>query len=83
VDVLGVPPKEAAKEVHRLEHVISDDVLSRLEALVDFAVSSGGWIKRLRLRIKTTQEPTGDRTADSRDVMVGESRVHAGKEQEG
>jgi len=80
VDVLGLPPKEAAREVHRLEHVISDEVLARLEALVDFAVSSGGWIKRLRLRIHAGDSQKKKQAAESFEVAVGESKIHAGRE---
>lgn len=82
VDVLGVSPREAAREVHRLEHVISGEVLTRLETLVDFAVSSGGWIKRLRLRIKAAEDASGRQATESKDVTVGESKVHGGREHE-
>lgn len=74
VEICNMPAKEADPEVHRLEHLISDEVLYRLEALVDFAASSNAWLKRLHLRIET------DRPADSpsHGMVVGGSTVHQG-----
>ncbi|MBD3257060.1 hypothetical protein GF377_01410 [candidate division GN15 bacterium] len=80
VEVLGVPAEQAAKEVHRLEHVISDDVLRRLETLVDFALSSDAWVRRLQLRIGTADARTHQ--ASDHGVVVGASRIHAGDERE-
>ena len=51
VEVLGMDPREADPEVHRLEHVLSDEVLRRLEALVDCALASDEWRAGLRRRI--------------------------------
>ena len=74
VDVLGFSAEKAAAEVHRLEHVVSYDVLKRLETLVDFAISSEAWIKRLRLRMRDSSD---NPDLNSR-VVVGKSKVHAG-----
>jgi DtxR family Mn-dependent transcriptional regulator len=52
VEVLGLAPTEADKEVGRLEHTVSDRLLARLEVLNDFALSSDGWIRRLRVRLR-------------------------------
>ena len=50
VEVCGMDPGSADPEVHRLEHVINDEVLVRLETLVDFACSSGDWLNELKKR---------------------------------
>jgi len=74
VDVLGMTPEQADPEVHRLEHVLDDDVLHRLEVLVDFATSSEAWIRRLQHRIRLHTE-----TAEgSPEVSVGATSMHAG-----
>jgi len=78
VGVLGMPPAEADPEVHRMEHVLSDEVLARLEVLVDFAGSSEAWIKRLRYRIALA-------TAGAKEggpIRVGRSPIHPGTEGE-
>ena len=78
VDVCNMPAEEADPEVHRLEHLISDKVLLRLETLVEFACSSSGWLKRLHLRMAAEQEnSTGQNT-----VKVGSTKVHQGDRQE-
>jgi Mn-dependent DtxR family transcriptional regulator len=55
VTILDMRPEAADPEVHRLEHVLSDEVLARLEALVSFASSSDAWLKRLHHRIATAR----------------------------
>ena len=72
VDVCGMPAEQAFSEVHRLEHVISDEVLIRLEILVDFACSSEAWLKRLQYRIKTAQTDHSSEQA----LQVGQTPVH-------
>ena len=72
VEVCGMDPENAHTEVHRLEHVISDEVLLRLEMLVDFAASSEAWLKRLRYR---TNSAWSERLA-TEGVKVGETPVH-------
>jgi Mn-dependent DtxR family transcriptional regulator len=74
VDILGMSPSEAAAEVHRMEHVLSDAVLSRLEVLVDFAASSPAWVRRLHHRVNA-ESPTSDGTSGYR---VGATPVHGG-----
>lgn len=52
VEVCGMDPERADPEVHRLEHVIGDEVLVRLETLVNFACSSPEWLDELKYRTK-------------------------------
>lgn len=74
VEILDMPPELADQEIHRLEHVLSEDVLIRLEALVDFACKSPAWLKRLHLRIN--QSPSKD--AAKGKIMVGQMPTHSG-----
>ena len=74
VDVCNMAPEDARAEVHRLEHLISDDVLYRLETLVEFASASRAWLKRLHLRMET-EKPLD---TDGKDFKVGSSQVHQG-----
>ena len=78
VDVCNMTPEEAEPEVHRLEHLISDQVLFRLEKLVDFACSSNAWLKRLHLRMDVNHERSGDQQT----MMVGSTKVHQGSRQD-
>ena len=78
VDVCNMTPEEAEPEVHRLEHLISDDVLFRLETLVEFACTSSAWLKRLHLRV----EAEHSRYAEQQNLRVGSSQVHQGDDQE-
>jgi DtxR family Mn-dependent transcriptional regulator len=78
VDVCNMSPEEAEPEVHRLEHLISDQVLFRLEKLVDFACSSRAWLKRLHLRMDSKQTSP----ADQQTMMVGSTKVHQGNRQD-
>ncbi len=75
VTICGMPQEAAKPEVHRLEHVISDDVLVRLEILTDLAGSSTAWLKRLHHRIeKSLSKKT---TPDA--FVVGSSQIHQGE----
>lgn len=74
VSVLGMDQSAADPEVHRLEHVLSDDVLARLEILTEFAESSPAWIKRLHYRLSSVPSPEVGEDA----YRVGEGQVHAG-----
>lgn len=78
VDVCNMTPEEAEPEVHRLEHLISDQVLFRLEKLVEFACSSSAWLKRLHLRMDINQSSP----ADQQTMMVGSTKVHRGNRQD-
>jgi len=78
VDVCNMSPEDAESEVHRLEHLVSDDVLFRLETLVDFACSSSAWLKRLHLRMQSEQP----RYAEQQNLRVGSSQVHQGDNKE-
>lgn len=74
VDILDMPADSADPEVHRLEHVLSDDVLGRLEALVNFASSSEAWLKRLHHRIHGAVRDTGE----SDGFLAGQGVMHQG-----
>jgi DtxR family Mn-dependent transcriptional regulator len=75
VDLLAMPAKEAASEVHRLEHVVDGNVLWRLETLVEFALDSDAWVRRLHYRIlKRSREAKADPGA----FLVGKTPIHAG-----
>jgi DtxR family Mn-dependent transcriptional regulator len=77
VEVLGMTEKAADPEVHRLEHVLSESVLHRLEVLVEFATSSDAWLKRLHHRIER-----GHDSGEGDDIAVGGTPVHAGLDSE-
>jgi DtxR family transcriptional regulator, Mn-dependent transcriptional regulator len=74
VDVLGMSPETADPEVHRMEHVLSDDVLRRLEVLVAFSQTSDAWIRRLQYRIGTALNKAGEKEP----VQAGSSDIHPG-----
>lgn len=78
VEVCGMDPRRADPEVHRLEHIISDEVLVRLETLVDFACSSNEWVSELKKRMDLV---TGKAHAHCHGV-VGRTPVHQGDTQE-
>jgi Mn-dependent DtxR family transcriptional regulator len=78
VQILGMEPKKAETEVHRLEHALNEEVLCRLEVLVDFALSSEAWMKRLGHRILNN---ISGLSRDS-DFRIGETIVHGGRKQE-
>jgi len=78
VEVCNMTPEDAEPEVHRLEHLISDQVLFRLEKLVDFASSSSAWLKRLHLRMSVEQE----HQENQQTIMVGSTKVHQGNRRE-
>lgn len=78
VDVLGMPPEAADAEVHRIEHVLGEDVVTRLEALVEHAQAHPDWLAGLAERLHR-------RTADSRPdtaFRIGSTRIHAGHARE-
>jgi len=74
VEVLGMDEVAADPEVHRLEHVLGEEVLQRLEVLVDFATSSEAWLKRLHHRMSLL----GDLGGDDESIAVGQTSLHAG-----
>jgi len=74
VTVLGMSSREADPEVHRLEHVLSDEVLARLEVLVHFASSSDAWLKRLHHRIAGATHTR----QDAGGFEPGRSDIHQG-----
>jgi hypothetical protein len=66
-------PEDAVLEVHRLEHMVSDEVLSRLEVLNEFALSSEAWIRRLRVRLQGRGRSNPDPY-----YRIGAATPHAG-----
>jgi hypothetical protein len=70
--VLGLGPTEADAEVNRLEHMVSDPVLARLEVLNAFALSSDGWIRRLQVRLRGRE-----RSGPDPYYRVGSASAHA------
>ncbi|MCG8635830.1 MAG: metal-dependent transcriptional regulator [Desulfobacterales bacterium] len=75
VEICGMTPEEADPEVHRLEHVLSDEVLTRMEVLVGFATSSEAWLKRLHLRMDAAVKR---RRSDTAALDIGASTTHPG-----
>jgi Mn-dependent DtxR family transcriptional regulator len=74
VEILNMPSGLADQEVHRLEHVLSEDVLMRLEVLIDFAQQSPAWLKRLHLRMSQLSNVD----VSGRKILVGETPTHSG-----
>ena len=70
-EVLMMPENDAAAEVCRMEHVISHDVLLRLEILVEQACSkrSVKWLGQL-------QEKLDSLSPKKRDIIVGNAAPH-------
>ena len=70
---LGLPPEKAQAEACRIEHVISDLVINRLELLVDYLANSKEWKKALK------RELAGPDGIESKigKVEVGQSKPHA------
>jgi DtxR family Mn-dependent transcriptional regulator len=73
VQALGIPPELAKLEACRIEHVISDDVLDRLELLVNYLSRSEEWKKRLQKEL--IELNTGNRHI--RRAAVGQMKPHA------
>lgn len=72
VEICDMDPDEAMPEIHRLEHFISDDVLTRFETLTEFAGSSKGWVKRLHHRI----EKRVNAAPPQENYIAGASQIH-------
>ena len=70
--ILDLPPDQAKSEACRIEHVISDDVVLRLEILVQYLSKSRVWRKKLREQIQTENT----RSKNNRLVGVGQSKPH-------
>ena len=70
-EVLLLPEDDAAAEVCRMEHVISHDVLLRLEILVEHACGkrSVKWLGQL-------QENLDSLSPEQRDIIVGNANPH-------
>lgn len=79
VDLLDMHPRAADPAVHQMEHVLGEDVLTRLEILLEFALSSEAWIKRLHHRIRSRLEAAA--LAES-PYRIGSAPLHGGLERE-
>jgi DtxR family Mn-dependent transcriptional regulator len=79
VEIFAMTESEADPHVHRLEHVIDESVLLRLEAFADFALESPAWIKRLRHRI---DQNVAAKPGMSITYNVGSSILHRGARRE-
>lgn len=78
VDVCGMPHERADPEVHRLEHAISDEVLVRLEILVDFACSSNDWLNEVKKRA----EEAWKKNPATSPGPLGRTPIHQGRAHE-
>lgn len=74
VDVLAMSREQADPEVHRLEHVLDEEVLRRLEVLIEFATSSEAWLRRLHHRIGRIELESNHEEG----IAIGSTSVHAG-----
>ena len=73
VDILQMDPEIAAAEVCRIEHLISDEVLNRLEVLISHYDQSNNFKKNL---VKKLKNP-GLLGYDDSSIKVGNYRPHA------
>lgn len=71
--ILGLSPEQAKSEACRVEHVISDVVIKRLELLVNHLSDSKEWKKALK---KELSRLDGSENQINR-VEVGQTRPHA------
>ena len=73
VEALGLSHKRAKLEACRIEHVISDDVLDRLELLVDYLSESKNWKARLKDDLAELKNCNGTNLR----ATVGQMKPHA------
>lgn len=78
VHVCGMPPERADPEVHRLEHAVGDEVLVRLEALVNFACSAEQWCNEVK---KQAEEAWAKHPSPSPGPL-GRAPIHQGRAHE-
>lgn len=76
-EILGLPEDAAAEEVCRLEHVISHDVLLRLETLVEHATAprSRRWLENLLTKLSNV-------SPEKNEILVGKDNPHVVLERE-
>lgn len=72
-EILGLPPKQAKSEACRIEHVISEDVVMRLELLVNHLSQSNEWKGKLHKKLKRMNSCEDE----SSRVEVGQTKPHA------
>jgi DtxR family Mn-dependent transcriptional regulator len=73
VETLKLPFEQGKEEACRIEHVISDDVLYRLELLVNYLSGSKEWGNRLKQEL--AEADGGNR--DISRTTVGQMKPHA------
>lgn len=78
VEVLGMSPEQADPQVHSLEHLVSDELLVRLEALVEQIRVSKPWLRRLHERLAEAARHQNDATS----YDPGRATVHGGSRHE-
>lgn len=73
VELMGMSEEAASVEVCRIEHVISDEVLRRLETLIGHATdpASATWLKGLRRKLAASRPLRSN-------IKVGDNDPHAG-----
>ena len=72
IDLLRMDPETARAEVCRLEHMISDEVLSRMEVLVAHADASEAFRKSLEEKLAGLKTDAPGKTEDK----IGSFRPH-------
>jgi Mn-dependent DtxR family transcriptional regulator len=74
VEVLDMDPERAEAEVCRLEHVLSNDVLTRLEVLVGHAQGAANrkWLAALQRKIRGRDGESGR----SPRAQIGDTMLH-------
>lgn len=72
-DGLGLSDIQAQSEACRIEHVISDEVINRLEILVNHLLNSKEW----KAALKKELGRLSDRTDQINRVEIGQTKPHA------
>ena len=73
VEVLELPDELAKSEACRIEHAISEDVLKRLELLVNHLSLSNEWKRKLHKGL----DELGNRCTKKGQTEVGQTKPHA------
>lgn len=87
VAVLGMELEEADPLVHQIEHVVSEELMLRLEALSDAALASPDFMRRLDAAVETARASHREREAANERAQrpterIGRSALHAGRRHE-
>ena len=79
VELMGMSESEAAPHIHRLEHVVEESLLVRLETLADFCLDSPAWVKRLQHRVSLKLQ---ENAPTPTPFHVGGISIHRGNPRE-